>query len=86
MSDKQAVVQARITERDLAYQEALEVTTKDNPVFAYMIPIANNTAWSNYYECRVNDKDSRLNCVNKQKGQKMNLTPELVKNYVNFGF
>ena len=86
VSDKQAVIQARMTERDLTNREALEITTKGKPIYAYMIPVANNTAWSNYYACRIDNKESRLSCAEKQKGQKLDLTPDIVKKHVDFGF
>lgn len=86
VSDKQAVVQARMTERDLTHQEAIKASTKEQPVYAYMIPVSFNTAWGNYYVCRADGKESRLSCAEKQRNYKMDLTPELVKNQVEFGF
>ena len=76
VSDKQEVIQARMTERDLTHQEALKASTPTNQVFAHMIPVTNNTAWSNYYGCRTNKKETRLSCANNEKDQKMDLTPE----------
>ena len=42
VESNQAVVQARMTERDLIQEEALDKTRVGTPTFAYPIPVADN--------------------------------------------
>ena len=85
VKSNQAVVQARMTERDLIQEEALDKTRSGTLTYAYPIPVADNRAWGNYFDCREK-KTSRLECAAQQKDVAPKLTPPIVKKAVNFGF
>jgi len=85
VESNQVVVQARMTERDLIQGEALELTRNGTLTYAYAIPVADNRAWGNYYDCREK-RISRLECAAQQKNVAPKITPPIIKNVVNFGY
>lgn len=85
VENNQAVVQARMSEKDLIQEEALDITRKGTITYAYPIPIGDNRAWGNYYDCREKKK-SRLICAAEQKKLSPKLTPKIVSEDVNFGY
>ena len=72
MNLAQAITQARVTERDLIQHEATNLQK-----LAYLIPVADNRAWGNYFSCRKND-GNRFGCAKNQKQIIPKLTPEIV--------
>ena len=86
VENNQAIIQARLTERDLISQEATDIynSTKE-PTSSYQIPVADNRAWINYFACRK-DGTSRYVCAEKQKEIAPKLTPEIIIKPVNFGY
>ena len=85
----QDIIQARMTERDLINVEGQERhknrSDKLLSINGYMIPIAHNLAWSNYYACRIDNKKTRFDCAEEQREVKFDLTPSIVEKEVNFG-
>lgn len=80
-----AVVQARMMERDLIQEEALEKSRSGTVTYSYSIPVADNRAWGNYFDCREK-KISRLECADQQRSVAAKLTPPIVKKGVDFGY
>ena len=76
----QSIKQARLTERDLIQHEA----TKINQL-AYLIPVADNRAWSNYLKCRQADV-SRFDCAKKQKQVIPTVTPKIIAEVLQGGY
>ncbi len=90
IESNQVVIQARMSERDLISREAIIINENKSEsekfVNAYMIPVSNNLAWEKYYACRINNKETRFMCANNQRNVNAELTPEIVRKKVNFGF
>tara|TARA_R110001583_G_scaffold192800_1_gene359799 strand:+ start:786 stop:1142 length:357 start_codon:yes stop_codon:yes gene_type:complete len=88
VESNQAVVQARLMERDLISWEAtvINIDKTKNFVHAYPIPISDNLAWEKYHTCRIDNKDTRFICASRQKDVHSDLTPEIIKEHVKFGF
>ncbi len=80
ISDNQNIYQARMTERDLIQKEAT-----DKNELAYLVPIADNRAWANYYDCRQKNK-TRFKCAGEQVPLIPDYTSEIVKNPISGGY
>ena len=76
----QSIKQARLTERDLIQHEATNLNS-----LAYLIPVADNRAWSNYLNCRQGN-ESRYECVKKQKQIIPAVTPEIIAGTLRGGY
>lgn len=90
VESNQAVVQARLMERDLISWEATVINKnkpdRDDWVNYYPIPISDNLAWEKYHTCRINNQETRFTCANLQEDVHSDSTPEIVKEHVKFGF
>ena len=76
----QAIRQARLTERDLINHDAIK-----REKIAYLIPVADNRAWGNYFNCRKGG-GSRYDCAKNQKQIIPELTPEIVSKELEGGY
>ncbi|MCW8932101.1 MAG: hypothetical protein OQL19_17950 [Gammaproteobacteria bacterium] len=87
VGNDQAIIQARMTERDLINVEGQIKNKEDTSktIHGYLIPVADNRAWGNYYDCREK-KGARFDCAEEQRKVKPNLTPKIVKEGVDFGY
>lgn len=80
IESRQAITQSRVTERDLILHEAGEIGAP-----AYSIPVADNRAWSNYYNCRTLG-GSRFDCSKDQKRVIPEVTPKIISEPLDDGY
>ncbi len=80
VSKNQIIYQARMSERDLINQEGIVLNN-----IAYLIPVADNRAWANYFNCRK-DKTSRFECASRQIKLIPEYTMDIVKEPLDEGY